>query len=183
MPSKIAFFCLKQHIVNHFWAIDIWSGRFLIWASRHSSFSCCFQTHSFRNHSSSFVEEFRKQRPIGGFLFQQFLFFLVKHFFAFWSCSFTSVSFSESTLPSILSGIPKTLSRKIFCDLASLIPVSRSFSLQLLWKWRIHLKWVAIGSSVFQAQNCSSSPSVMKPFPTVNPLQLLTQADANTFYV
>ena len=81
MPSKIAFFCLKQHIVYHFWAIDIWSGRFLIWASRHSSFSCCFQTHSFRNHSSSFVEEFRKQRPIGGFLFQQFLFFLVKHFF------------------------------------------------------------------------------------------------------
>ena len=84
---------------------------------------------------------------------------------------------------SIFSGILKTLSRKTFCDLASLIPVSQSFSLQLLWKGRIHLKWVAFGSSVFQVRNSSSSPSVMKPFAAVNPLQLLTQVDTNTLYV
>ena len=86
-------------------------------------------------------------------------------------------------MPSIFSWILKTLSRKTYCDLASLIPVSRSFSLQLLWKWRIHLKWIAFGSSVFQPRNGSSSPSVMKPFAAVNPLQLLTQVDANTLYV
>ena len=39
------------------------------------------QTGCFRNHSSSFVKEYRKQRPIERFLFQQFLFFLVKYFF------------------------------------------------------------------------------------------------------
>lgn len=47
----------------------------------------------------------------------------------------------------------------------------------------IHLKWVAFGSSVFQARNSSSSPSMMKPFAAVNPLQLLIQVDANTLYV
>ena len=72
----------------------VWSSRLAIWASRHSSHSSCFQTHYFRNHCSSFVKEFRKQRLIGRFLFQKSLFFL-------------------------------TLSRKTFCDLASLIPVSR----------------------------------------------------------
>ena len=37
----------------------------------------------------------------------------------------------------------------------------------------IHLKWVAFGSSVFQARNSSSSPSMMKPFAAVNPFLYL----------
>ena len=109
--------------------------------------------------------------------------FLSNTFFATRSCSFTSFLLSESTIPSSFPGIPKTLSRKTFCGFASLTPISRCFCLQLLWKCRMHLRWVAFGNSVFQARNSSSSPSVMKPFASDNPLQLPTQVDANTLCV